>query len=235
MKQVFPTSVGTVEVHLYGDDGMISASRFDAGGRVTAAAIESWDHPDLTDLLSRQLGVPRTETRSIVGTVRRDLPSPSFAQRVREAEREGLVGSLDYAGVPRRFVALLLDSLIVLLPLSIVVGLMMGGGYAERGDGYTNVGVNVTGRAYLLFTAMGITYFVFGEALTGATLGKRMMRIRVVDEHGRHPTFGAAVRRNIFRIVDGLFFYLVGAILALASPRRQRLGDRVAHTVVIRN
>ncbi len=235
MKQVFPTSVGTVEVHLYGDDRMISASRFDAGGRVTAATIESWDRPDLADLMSRQLGVPRTEAAAIVGSVRRELPSPSFAQRVREAEREHVVGSLDYAGVPRRFLALMLDSLIVLFPLSIFVGLMMGGGYAERGDGYARVGVDVTGKAYVLFTAMAITYFAFGEALTGATLGKRMMRIRVVDEQGRHPSLGAAVGRNVLRIVDGLCFYLVGAIFALRSPRRQRLGDRAAHTVVIRS
>ena len=146
-----------------------------------------------------------------------------------------MAGSLVYAGVPRRFVALLLDSLIVLFPLSIFVGLMMGGGYAERGDGYANAGVEVTGKAYVLFTAMAITYFILAEALTGATLGKRMMRIRVVDEQGRHPSLGAAVGRNVLRIVDGLFLYLVGAIFALTSPRRQRLGDRAAHTVVIRS
>ena len=40
--------------------------------------------------------------------------------------------------------------------------------------------------------------------------------------------------RNILRVVDGLFFYLVGAIFALTSSRGQRLGDRAAHTLVVR-
>jgi uncharacterized RDD family membrane protein YckC len=35
-------------------------------------------------------------------------------------------------------------------------------------------------------------------------------------------------------LVDGLFFYLVGALFAFSSARGQRLGDRAAHTVVVR-
>ena len=234
MKQVFATSVGTVEVHVYPDDRMVSASRLDAERRVAAAGMESWEPMNLTDLFGRQLGVPPVEAAGIVGTLRSELPSRSFAQRVRASEAEAIGRGLDYAGLPSRFLALLLDSVLVLFPLSLVVGLMSGGGYAERGDGYANAGMDVSGKAFVLFTAIAIAYFAFGEALTGATLGKRIVRIRVVDEHGRHPTLGAAVGRNLLRLVDGLFFYLVGAIVALTSPRRQRLGDRVAHTVVIR-
>jgi uncharacterized RDD family membrane protein YckC len=77
-------------------------------------------------------------------------------------------------------------------------------------------------------------YYVLCEAATGATLGKRMVGIRVVSEDGKGLTFGAAVVRNVLRLVDGFFFYLVGAIFALTSSRGQRLGDRAAHTVVVR-
>ena len=55
-----------------------------------------------------------------------------------------------------------------------------------------------------------------------------------MDEGGGHVGFGAAVVRNLLRLVDGLFFYLVGALFAFSSPRAQRLGDRAAHTVVVR-
>jgi uncharacterized RDD family membrane protein YckC len=61
-----------------------------------------------------------------------------------------------------------------------------------------------------------------------------MVGIRVVGEDGEHATFGAAVVRNLLRFVDALFFYLVGAVFALTSTRGQRLGDRAAHTVVVR-
>ena len=141
---------------------------------------------------------------------------------------------MDNAGVSRRFVAILLDAVIVLFPTAIVVGLLSGGGYSETGEGYANAGIRVDGNASWLLLALALGYYVVCEAMTGATLGKRMVGIRVVGEDGAHLTLGAAVVRNALRLVDGLFLYLVGAIFALTSPRGQRLGDRAAHTVVVR-
>jgi uncharacterized RDD family membrane protein YckC len=40
--------------------------------------------------------------------------------------------------------------------------------------------------------------------------------------------------RSLLRIIDGLFVYLVGAILVWRSDMKQRFGDRVAKTVVVR-
>jgi uncharacterized RDD family membrane protein YckC len=234
MRQVYPTSAGRIEVLLYPDDRMISVSRFDEDGRTTAAAMESWDYVDLIDLFNRQLGVPVGEADGITGWVREQMASLPRSERVRQPEWSALSAMPRRAGLPRRFVALMLDSIIVFFPLAIVIGLMTGGGYAERSEGSLNAGVDVSGRAFWLFVLLWLAYYVFGEALTGATIGKGMVGIRVVDEHGEHPSLGAAIGRNLLRPVDGLFFYLVGAIFALASPRRQRLGDRAAHTVVVR-
>jgi uncharacterized RDD family membrane protein YckC len=61
-----------------------------------------------------------------------------------------------------------------------------------------------------------------------------MAGIHVVGEDGGHLTFEASLVRNLLRLVDCLFFYLVGAIFALTSPHGQRLGDRAAHTLVVR-
>lgn len=141
---------------------------------------------------------------------------------------------MDLAGLPLRFVAVLLDAVIVFFPASIVVALLSGGGYAESDGGYAEAGVNLDGGGFWLFVALGLAYYVMCEALTGATLGKRMVGIRVVGEDGKHLTLGAAVVRNLLRLVDCLFLYLVGGIFALTSPRGQRLGDRVAHTLVVR-
>jgi uncharacterized RDD family membrane protein YckC len=138
------------------------------------------------------------------------------------------------AAVPLRFVALLLDALIVFLPLGVVVGLMPGGAHAERGDGSANAGVDIHGTAILAWLALGLGYYIVCEFATGMTLGKRIVGIRVVDEDEEHLTLGAAVVRNLLRLVDGLFFYLVGGIFALTSSRGQRLGDRAAHTLVVR-
>ena len=144
-------------------------------------------------------------------------------------------GLLEPAGIPVRFVAVLLDTLIVFVPMFIVVGLLTGGGYSEHGPGYSNVGIDVGGGAFLLLLSLVIGYYVVCESLTGMTVGKGLVGIRVVGEDGDHVTFGAAVVRNLARLVDAVLFYLVAFAFALQSPLRQRLGDRVAHTVVVRN
>lgn len=236
MKQVFNTSVGTIEVLVDRDSRTISIYRFDDQHRPSAAAIESWDHIDLLDVLNRQAGVPLTEANRIASMVREQHASlGSLSDRVNESRR-GRAGwsSLENAGIALRFVAVLLDAVIVFFPLSIVVGLLSGGGYADRGPGYANAGINVGDNAFWLLLALGIGYYIVCEAATGATLGKRMVGIRVVDEDGDRVTLGAAVIRNLLRLIDALFFYLVGFLFALTSARGQRLGDRAAHTIVVR-
>ena len=237
MKEVFGTSVGTVEVRIDLDSRTIGAYRLDDEHRTTAAAIEAWDYVDLVDLFSRQMGVPRQEAIGIAETVRGHLPSGAAPARregvYTEYERLTAPGELKRAGLPRRFLAVVLDSIIVLFPLQIVIGLLYGGGYIEHGDGRTVAGVEVTGMAAWMVAAVFLAYYMLGEALTGSTFGKGIARIRVVDERGEHPSPGAALVRNVLRPVDALLVYLVGAAFALASPLGQRLGDRAAHTVVV--
>jgi hypothetical protein len=69
----------------------------------------------------------------------------------------------------------------------------------------------------------------------GQTLGKRILRLRVVDATGLRLQFSQVVIRNLLRFVDSLpAFYLVGGLAALLNARSQRLGDLAANTVVIR-
>lgn len=235
MRQVFNTSAGTVEVLVDRDSDTVSIYRFDAEHRPVAAAMESWAYVDLVDVLSRQAGVPLYEANTIAAELRaRHSSGPSFAERVTETRREREWGSLENAGIPLRFVALLLDLVLVFLPVVVIVVLLDGGTYKNHYNGLTEVGVGFSGRALLFLTAFSFGYFILTEAATGATLGKRMVGIRVVGENGEPITFGAAVVRNLVRVVDQLFFYFVGFISAILSKRGQRLGDRAAHTIVVR-
>jgi uncharacterized RDD family membrane protein YckC len=240
MKESFSTSVGRVEILVDEQSRTVSAYRFDAEGRPAAAAIESWDYIDLADLLIRQTGVPAWEANEIASGVNARLamgdgPLADAAlrreRRARERERKS---SMEHAGLPLRFVAVLLDAVIVFFPAGIVVGLLSGGGHTETGNGYANAGIDLGGKAAWLLLALGLGYYVLCEAATGATLGKHMVGIHVIGEDGEHLTFGASLVRNLLRLVDCLFFYLVGGIFALTSPRGQRLGDRAAHTLVVR-
>jgi len=68
----------------------------------------------------------------------------------------------------------------------------------------------------------------------GQTLGKRILRLRVVDARGLRLSFAQVVLRNLLRFVDALpVFYLVGGLTALLNKRAQRLGDLAADTLVV--
>lgn len=95
---------------------------------------------------------------------------------------------------------------------------------------------SVTDVAGAWLVVLWLIYYMSLEALFGATVGKWMLGLRVTDTEGRQPSFKQILVRNVVRIVDGLpvMGYLLGGVVALLSPRRQRLGDHLAHTVVIR-
>jgi uncharacterized RDD family membrane protein YckC len=68
----------------------------------------------------------------------------------------------------------------------------------------------------------------------GQTLGKRVLKIRVVDAEGFRLQPSQIVMRNLLRVVDLLpAFYAVGGICCALSRKYQRLGDIAANTVVI--
>lgn len=68
----------------------------------------------------------------------------------------------------------------------------------------------------------------------GQTVGKRVLRLRVMDRQGLHLHPSQVVMRNLLRVIDAMpLFYLVGGAASFFSPIYQRLGDRVANTVVV--
>jgi uncharacterized RDD family membrane protein YckC len=70
----------------------------------------------------------------------------------------------------------------------------------------------------------------------GQTIGKRLLRLRVMDEQGLRLRFSQIVVRNLLRFVDALpVFYMVGGLACLLSQRAQRLGDFAANTIVVRS
>lgn len=88
----------------------------------------------------------------------------------------------------------------------------------------------------VLWLGLAIGYHTLLEWRFGKTIGKHLVSIRVEGDDGSSPSFGAALVRNVLRIVDWLpLFYVVGIVLLISSDRRKRLGDRVGKTVVTRS
>ncbi|MBI4317260.1 MAG: RDD family protein [Chloroflexi bacterium] len=138
--------------------------------------------------------------------------------------------TFNYQGVGKRFVALVIDVVIMYIVL-IVISLIAVG---SAGAGMTPEGIAaVGGGGALIWFLFAVLYPILMEGYLGATVGKMVLGLRVVKEDGSPCGLGAAFIRNLLRIIDGLFGYLVGAILIWNSDKRQRLGDRLAKTVVV--
>jgi uncharacterized RDD family membrane protein YckC len=86
------------------------------------------------------------------------------------------------------------------------------------------------------YFAISLIYAAAAEwAWRGQTVGKRLLRLRVVDASGLRLEPAQVIVRNLMRLIDALpALYLVGGVACVVSRRRQRLGDLAAGTVVIR-
>lgn len=84
----------------------------------------------------------------------------------------------------------------------------------------------------LLFCVLYLAYASAFDGFWGHTFGKALLGIAVIrEEDGGVPGPGrAALRAAMFLFVD----MLAGIFMILASPKRQRLGDVVANTLVVR-
>lgn len=132
---------------------------------------------------------------------------------------------MEAIGVGRRAVAVIIDSILLF-----IVGYLIAAVSGQTTAG----GFHIEGAPFFVWVLVGLAYYVVMEAVSGATLGKRAMRLKVVKRDGSALDWQASIVRNVMRLIDGLFFYLVGAIVVWASKSRQRLGDMAAGTLVVR-
>jgi len=141
-----------------------------------------------------------------------------------------------YQGVAIRFVAILIDYLIIGVIVGILAIPLLVASIAVN---VTNGNVSTVSMGPIVaLSVVGLVvwflYFTLLEGRYGQTVGKMALSIKVVREADRAPIdYGEAAVRTVLRIIDGLFDYLIGAIFIWTSDEKQRLGDRVAHTVVV--
>jgi len=88
--------------------------------------------------------------------------------------------------------------------------------------------------AMLIFLVVYPAYCILMEQIWGATVGKRVMRLRVVGNGGRKPLLREVALRNVSKIPELIAITVVIPLLFPVLTRyRQRLGDKIAWTAVI--
>ena len=140
---------------------------------------------------------------------------------------EGVRFSLALAGPGARFAAWTIDLLIVAAATS-----SLGKALAAFQGINPDVVRAVTTAGYFVIS---IGYGIAAEWFwRGQTVGKRVLKLRVVDAQGLQLEFSQILIRNLLRVVDLLpALYLVGGAAVLLTRDAQRLGDMAANTVVI--
>jgi len=167
-------------------------------------------------------------------------------QQVEFETPENVSVSYEAAGLGSRFSAWVIDFVILSLILIVVFFMivillavdhsfarelenLLGGGRSTREPGQAEMivmGVMTSVAGLSTFLYFGFSELVMG----GQTLGKRMLKLRVVKSNGFALDAGSILMRNIFRIIDNIPLLW---IVPFVSKKSQRLGDMVAGTILV--
>ena len=170
-------------------------------------------------------------------------PAMSFAP--------AMAGSVHYAGFWIRFVARLIDGVllgvagaIIRIPLFIMFGVSSGlgrgfargfGGGFGRGEGglvFLPAIMGVLGISIILSIALAAAYEVYFVSTRGGTLGKLVLGLKIVRADGSPVDAGLALGRWFAHFLSGAIF-MIGYIMAGFDAQKRALHDHICQTRVI--
>jgi len=129
------------------------------------------------------------------------------------------------AGVGQRILAVLIDMIFLGLFYYFIFYLLSLTHYKDL----------FSGMAFI--TVLMLPYFLYYPLLqywnNGQSLGKQLMKIRIVKTDHSHPKLGDFLIRWILRLFEINLIPGLGLIFILFTDKNQRLGDLAAQTVVV--
>ena len=152
--------------------------------------------------------------------------------------------------VGRRIAAFVLDAILI-TAIVVIVGALVAKRYTNAppdvrdtlreqttGTNCVQLGSHVytissSWMGLLYFAGLAATFldFVVLPGVTGASIGKLMLGLRIVDAGGRICSFGQALGRTVLLVVD--LFFLIGLFVMIGSKPHKRIGDNAAGTYVV--
>jgi uncharacterized RDD family membrane protein YckC len=149
----------------------------------------------------------------------------------------------EFAGFASRFVAFAIDLALVLVAAGIInwviiaaLGLVGINVIGPASNANTNIGRIIIIISKIVLVAMPIvlliSYWMIFWTVTGQTIGKRIMGVRIVRMDGQRMKARNSVRRIIMYFVSMIPFFL-GFLVILIDDERRGWHDKVAKTCVI--
>jgi uncharacterized RDD family membrane protein YckC len=144
--------------------------------------------------------------------------------------------SLPIVNIPKRITSFVIDDLVVTLFFMIIFSeqiAVLFASVSEVNEESMLLMNNFVAENILIIFSIKVLYHTVLIWQNGMTLGKYIMKIRVVDlESGYTPNLQQAFLRAAVRIVSETFFYL-GFVMAFFTPLKQTLHDKISKCVVI--
>jgi uncharacterized RDD family membrane protein YckC len=152
--------------------------------------------------------------------------------------------SVEYAGFWLRFVAVIIDGIVigvVSFPITGVMSLrgLLRGAYGPYGGGPMSPAdmvplIGMIFRIILISAVLKWLYYALMESSSWqATLGKKALGLEVTDLEGHRISFGRASGRFFGKIISSMILY-IGFMMAGFTDKKQALHDMMAGTLVIR-
>ena len=120
-----------------------------------------------------------------------------------------------YGGFWKRVLAYIIDTFVIYIPFRMIPGIDMN-------DTWVNVIMIVAWTAY----------FVWMVGAYGATIGKMVVKLKIVKENGKRVTYSDALLRELASylsfIVLGIGYFSIGW-----DPKKQGWHDKIAKTIVV--
>jgi uncharacterized RDD family membrane protein YckC/ribosomal protein L40E len=140
-----------------------------------------------------------------------------------------VIKTTEYAGFWRRFVALIIDGLLLG-----IVGRLVFGRFAVPFLLFPKIKSLMAPNFFFSYFTLGWVYYSLMESsYRQATLGKMAIGIMVTDLEGKRISFARATGRHFAKIISLLILY-IGFIMAGFTHKKQALHDLIADCLVVK-
>lgn len=139
------------------------------------------------------------------------------------------VAKMEYAGFWIRFVAVIIDGIVLAVVNWILAFALIGGSFSMSDP--TAMGAGFAAYYLIALAIRGAYFSVLESSERQATLGKMAVGIKVSDESGQRLTLGNAIGRWACKFISTIILF-IGYIMAAFDPKKQGLHDKIAKTVV---
>jgi uncharacterized RDD family membrane protein YckC len=156
---------------------------------------------------------------------------PRFLQRLKEGVTP--VSGFEYGGFWRRFVAILIDSIILTIALLPFSMLLMPMAVQTHPGQQPTIAYGFLGITYLLDILVACAYFGYFYSQKSATPGKMVMGLKVITADGGRLSWGRSIGRLFASYLSGMIL-CIGYIIAAFDPQKRALHDYICNTRVIK-